>query len=241
MAECYGNQVASEGVSSTTVESTVVTSSGSSTDTSGSSIPKTVETFDNFKVGTLTKNLLQCFKDAANYYHIDWMWLAALAYCESGWNASAKNQLGYSYGGLCGFSQKTLNETIGKEIKNPDKLNARHQAMAAAKNMSLFMADARRRGFNVEEQYLYAGIAHNAGIGGANWAYRNANPRNIVGMQMALLMCDGGYGTHAWKCKWKGFENMRPTERVRQSTEKYEYPKKMKSAYLAICKKYKNA
>ena len=113
--------------------------------------------------------------------------------------------------------------------------------MAAAKNMSRYVADAKSRGFTVEDQYLYAGIAHNAGIGGALWAYKNAKPRNVVGMQNALLMCDGGYGTHAWKCKWDGFKNMRPTERLRQTKEKYEYPKKMKSAYLAICKKYKDA
>lgn len=237
---CYENQIASEGTSSGTVEDTVVTSAGSESTISESQV--VVGYDEKYKVGVLTKGMKQYFVDAANKYHLDWRWIAALAYCESKWKtASAINLQGYfnDYKGLCGFTQKTLREALGKDISNPSVTNPAHQALAAAKRMNEYIAVAKKNGFSDEECYLCAGIAHNIGSRGALWAYNNAKPKNITGMQMVLLNCDGGYGPHAYKSGWFEKKNMTKTELHKESREKATYPNKMKTAYMAICRQYK--
>ena len=178
--------------------------------------------------GVLNAELKNLFKQAAAQYNIDWKWVAALSFCESNWNSSAKNSLGYSYEGLCGFSQSTITSTLGPGHSSK---NARDQAFAAAKNMSLNFTQGKKLGFDDESAYLYAGICHNAGVGGAKWAYNNANPKTIVGMQQSLLTCDGGYGQHGNKVGWFKVSSQ---EANRQSKEKANYPIKMKSADSGI-------
>ena len=178
--------------------------------------------------GVLNAELKNLFKQAAAQYNIDWKWVAALSFCESSWNSSATNSLGFSYEGLCGFSQETITIALGPGHSSKD---AKDQAFAAAKNMSLNFTQGKKLGFDDESAYLYAGICHNAGVGGARWAYNNANPKTIAGIQQALLTCDGGYGPHGKKVGWFKVSSQ---EANRQSKEKAEYPVKMKSAYSGI-------
>ena len=149
-----------------------------------------------------------------------------MAYVESGWRTSVKNKDGFF--GLFQYKQKTITAVLGPGYNYQ---NAEHQALAASKNMSLNFTRAKKLGFDNESAYLYAGICHNAGIGGAKWVYDNANPKTIVGMQQALLTCDGGYGPHGNKVNWF---NVSPIKANKQSKEKAEYPIKMKSAYSGI-------
>ena len=178
--------------------------------------------------GTLSQELRNLFKRASAQYGINWKWLAALSYCESNWNSSVKNSLGYSYEGLCGFSQSTITNTLGKGHSSK---SAEDQAFAAAKNIALNYNTAKKYGFDDESCYLYAGICHNAGVGGAKWAYNNANPKTIEGIRQALLTHDGGYGPHGNKVGWF---KVGSKEANRQNREKAEYPVKMKSAYYGI-------
>lgn len=183
--------------------------------------------------GKLNDNLKNLFKQKATKYGIDWKWLAALAWKESRWNSNIGNGYGYSFSGLFQYNSKSIGFADGRRlnVNNPED-----QAEAAARDLKQNRQTGLKNGLSEEESYLYAAICHNAGVGGAKWAFENASPKNIRGMQNALLNCDGGYGFHGQKVRW--LKKMSDKEARRQSQEKVEFPVGVKSAYIDISKKY---
>lgn len=183
--------------------------------------------------GNLNDNLKNLFKQKAAAYGIDWKWLAALAWVESKWQSNIGNGFGYSYKGLFQYNITSIGYANGKAL---NVNSAEDQTEAAARDLKYNRQTGLNNGLNEQESYLYAAICYNAGVGGAEWAFKSAYIKNIAGMRNALLTADGGYGFHGRKVGW--FNKMSDKEAARQSKEKAEYPVKVKSAYDDISRKY---
>ncbi len=167
--------------------------------------------------GSLTDDLIALFKEKAQKYGLDWKWLAALAYVESNWRTNVKNQ--YGYYGLFQFRESTIDK--GYSIYKPED-----QTEIAAKNMSAAKNKANGYGMTNEDCYLYAGMSHNCGIGGAQFLLGKASPKNVFQMvQVELTLPDSEF-------KYKFMSSSAKRKEIS------EYPSKMKSAYVSICAKY---
>lgn len=165
-----------------------------------------------FAKGTLTDNLKQLIQSKANKYNLDWKWLAAMAYVESAWNTNAGPNK-YGYYGLFQFRGDTI---------DGDLYSIENQTENAAKNMARNLKTAQRKGMSNEDCYLYAGMAHNAGPGGAGFILNKAISKTIFGMQHAILTIPASQMPWSWMA----------TDSKRK--EIHDYPTKMKSAYVSI-------
>lgn len=174
--------------------------------------------------GSITQNLINLFKNTAQKYGLDWKWLAALGYVESAWNVNIKNR--YGYYGLFQFLDSTLNSGVKKGETRYVLTSPVDQTEVAAKNMSNRLNYARNHGLNGEDCYLYAGMAHNCGDGGAQFLLGKSSPKTVYQMTQVeknLPSKEFKYSFMAGQAKRK---------------EISEYPYKMKSAYESICKKF---
>lgn len=181
------------------------------------------------KIGNLTDELIKIFKKYAKKdnhggkYDIKWQWLAALAWVESNWRVNVKNELGYY--GLFQFLDKNLNDGVKPgtySLTNPE-----HQAKVAAKNMSARQKAAKDEGLSEDEAYMYAGIAHNCGRGGAYFLLDKASPKTIAQMVHIEKTLPAREFTYDFMASDK------------KRKEISEYPYKMRDAYKTICSKYK--
>ncbi len=174
--------------------------------------------------GKLTDDLIALFKKVANNNSLDWRWLAALSYVESNWRINIENS--YGYYGLFQFLDRTLNDGVKKGERRYSLTNPEDQTVVAAKNMAERKRFAVKNGMNEEESYLYAGMAHNCGVGGAQFLLGKASPKTIYNMTQV----EKNLPSNEFKYKFMSSSAKRK--------EISEYPYKMKSAYKSICSKY---
>jgi membrane-bound lytic murein transglycosylase MltF len=176
--------------------------------------------------GELTSDLMTLFRQEADKTNpkLDWRWLAALSYVESNWRTNVKNSLGYY--GLFQFLDETLNSNLGKDEKRYSIYSPPDQTKVAAKNMANNVKFAKSKFMTDEDSYLYAGMAHNCGVGGAQFLLSMSFPKTVYQMvqtEKNLPAKDFKYSFMAGTAKRK---------------EISEYPYKLKSAYESICSKY---
>ena len=174
--------------------------------------------------GKLTNELIALFKKEANKNNLDWRWLAALSYVESNWRINIRNS--YGYYGLFQFLDSTLNDGVKKGERRYSLTNPEDQTIVAAKNMAKRKDFAAKNGMNEEDSYLYAGMAHNCGDGGARFLLGKASPKTIYNMTQV----EKNLPTKEFKYKFISSSAKRK--------EISEYPYRMKSAYKSICAKY---
>lgn len=222
MADCYGNQVASTGENVGVIDTTVNVDGNTTQIIGGAEIGSGVGYVKNYKIAPLNNHLITMFKDSANFYHIDWRWLAAFAAVESGFNVYAFNK-NSGYYGLFQFKQSTMCK--GKSVTNP-----REQCECTASNIVDRIDELKKKYKNVDEEtcYLYAAVAHNAGNGAAAFFMNRAKVKNIGGI-INVLKNDSMIN---WPKHWYKLTSAKRKEIS-------EYPIKIKSAYITICSKYK--
>lgn len=166
--------------------------------------------------GTLPSDVKNLIILKANKYNLDWRWLAAMAYVESSWRTDAGPNK-YGYYGLFQFRSDSIGS--GRSIYSVED-----QTEMAAKNMSNYVNYAKKKGMSSEDCYLYAGLAHNCGPGGAQFLLSKSSSNTVYGMiqvELTLPSSDFKYKTLIAKNKRK---------------EVSEYPVKMKSAYQSLLK-----
>ena len=124
--------------------------------------------------GKISSSLMALFKDAAKENGLDWRWLAALSNAETGgWNESSRNTSGFH--GIFQFKQIYMCSGMNSN-------STRDQVYCAAKNMKSFFDTAKKYNFSDTDSYLYACIAHNCGVGGAQFLLDKASVKSISGM-----------------------------------------------------------
>ena len=181
-----------------------VTHSISNSDIVGSDI--------NYRVsGSLSNELINLFKNAANSNNLDWRYLAALSYVESaGWNTTIKNKDGFY--GLFQFKQKYM--CSGGSI-----YSITDQTNCAASNMRSRINFAKKKGMDEKNAFMYATIAHNTGDTAAQSLLDKASTKDVNGMLNAeryLPASELTWGSaakrveivnHPLKC-WKAYEDL---------------------------------
>lgn len=175
--------------------------------------------------GKLSNNLISLFKEKAQKYNLDWRWLAALSYVESGWRTNVKNS--YGYYGLFQFLDSTLNSGVKNNETRYSLTNPSDQAEVAAKLMAKRKSYANGKGLNPEDCYLYSGMAHNCGDGGAQFLLGKSSPKNVYQMTQVEKKLPSS------EFKYKFMASSKKRKEIS------EYPFRMKSAYESICAKYK--
>lgn len=175
-------------------------------------------------INSLPENLEKIFKEKANKYNLDWKWLAAIAWVESKWRTNAVNDYGYS--GLFQWHKncKEINSFLDKKTTNI--FNVEDQTEATAKRMASNIQIAFNKGLSGEDKYLYAGVCHNAGEGGASFILGKSSPKNVYQMTQTIRNIPSS------QIEWKW---MRTTAKRKEISE---YPFLVKSAYQSISAKY---
>ena len=175
-------------------------------------------------INSLPNVLEKIFKEKAKKYKLDWKWLAALSWVESAWRTNVTNSIGY-----CGLFQwhrncKDMNHTLGRNVSNI--FSVEDQTEATAKRMASNIQIAAKKGLSGEDKYLYAGVCHNAGEGGASFILGKSSPKNVYQMSQTIRNIPSS------QIEWKW---MRTTAKRNEISQ---YPFKMKSAYQSIKSKY---
>ena len=185
-----------------------VTDSISNSDIVGSNI--------KFRVsGSLSNELINLFKNAAQSNNLDWRYLAALSYVESaGWNTTIQNDNGFY--GLFQFKQKYM--CSGKSI-----YNVKDQTDCAASNMRSRINFAKKKGMDEKNAFMYATIAHNTGDHAAQSLLDKASTKDVNGMLNAERYLP------ASELTWGSAE---------KRVEIVNHPLKCWKAYEDLCKKY---
>ena len=181
-------------------------------------------------INSLPKVLKNIFKEKAKKYKLDWKWLAAIAWVESKWDTNAVND-----GGYCGLFQwhrncEDINEFLDKKTTNI--FNVEDQTEAAAKRMASNIQIAAKKGLSGEDKYLYAGICHNAGEGGAQLILSNSQPKTVRQMSQTIKVLPLS------KMKTAKGKTLTWMATPKKRNEISQYPYKMKSAYQSIKSKY---
>lgn len=172
-------------------------------------------------------DVMAVIKAKAQKYGIDWRWLAAMAYVESNLVTNARNSKGY-----CGLFQwnenrKDIAHILGKDVSDIGNIyDVDLQTEASAKRMAANVNDSRYKGLNGDDCYLYAGICHNAGEGGAGFILSRSMPKTVRQMSKTIMNVPSS------EIKWDWMKKKEKRDEI--ST----YPQKMKAAYDSIVKKY---
>lgn len=172
-------------------------------------------------------DVIRVIKEKAQKYNIDWKWLAAMAYVESNWVTNVRNGIGY-----CGLFQwhenrKDIAWILNKkttEITNIFDVDM--QTEASAKRMAANVRKASLLGLKGDDCYLYAGICHNTGEGGAELILSHCMPKTVRQMSQEIKTMPAIY------IKWSWMQTHDKRNEIS------EYPLKMKKHYTWISEKY---